>query len=241
MVFDLLLIALAIALDPLPLMAFVLVVASAKGIRTGLTFISGWTACLVAVIALVLTLTGGQPPAPRSPPSTVHLVAKLVVGLSLVAYGLHRHWRPVHDRTPSSAKGRHHGSGGADASADVASPPHGTSSSLTSRMERGSIWPAAGLAVLLQPWGLVAAGAVTVVEADTSQVTTWLVLVAFCVLATAGLLTAELYVVLRPASAQHRLLGLRTWMADHAQQAIVLGSIAIGLWLTGRSVYELAG
>ncbi|MGW6731437.1 hypothetical protein [Streptomyces sp. NPDC055013] len=64
--------------------------------------------------------------------------------------------------------------------------------------------------------------------------------VAFCIVATAGLLAADLYVVLKPASARRRLLGLRTWMADHAHQAIVFGIVAIGLWLTGKSVYELA-
>ncbi|MGW6731436.1 GAP family protein [Streptomyces sp. NPDC055013] len=63
-VVDLLLIALAITLDPLPLMAFVLVVASGRGVRTGLAFIAGRMACFVAVIALVLTPTGGQPPRP---------------------------------------------------------------------------------------------------------------------------------------------------------------------------------
>lgn len=61
MVIDLLLIALAITLDPLPIMAFVLVVASDRGVWKGLAFILAWLACLVAVIALVLALTGGQP------------------------------------------------------------------------------------------------------------------------------------------------------------------------------------
>lgn len=32
----------------------------------------------------------------------------------------------------------------------------------------------------------------------------------------------------------------RTWTGDHAQQAIVLGSVLIGLWLTGQSVCEPA-
>jgi len=226
MVFDLLLIALAITLDPLPLMAFVLVVASVRGVRTGLAFISGWMACFIAVIALVLTVTGGQPPQPRSPPSTANLAIKIVIGVALVVYGLRRRRRPVH-HDPSDA---------------VASPPRGKSSSfLTSRIDRGALWPAAGLAILLQPWGLVAAGAVTVVEADGSEPTTWVVLVAYCIVATATLLAAELYVVFKPASAQRRLRELRSWMQAHAEPAIVYGSVVIGLLLVGKSVYGLAG
>lgn len=61
MVLDLLLIALAITVDPLPIMAFVLVVSSARGVWKGLAFILAWLACLVAVIAIVLTVTDGQP------------------------------------------------------------------------------------------------------------------------------------------------------------------------------------
>ncbi|MEU6257202.1 GAP family protein [Streptomyces sp. NPDC047043] len=225
MVLDLLLIALAITLDPLPVMAFVLVVASVKGVRTGLAFIAGWTVCFVAVIALVLTLTGGKPPEPRSPPSTVTLAIKAAIGVSLIAYGLHRRRRPAHHERSDTA----------------ASSSQGKSSSLTARIDRGAIWPAAGLAIALQPWGLVAAGAMTVVEADGSHPTTWLVLVAFCVIATASLLAAELYVVLKPASARRKLHELRSWMQGHAEHAIVYGSIVIGLWLAGKSIYQLAG
>lgn len=225
MVFDLLLIALAITLDPLPLMAFVLVVASVRGVRTGLAFIAGWMTCFVAVIALVLTVTGGQPPESRSPPSTAQLAVKVAIGVSLVVYGVHRHRRA----------GRH------DPSVAVTSPRKGRSSSfLTSRIDRGALWPAAGLAILLQPWGLVAAGAVTVMEADGSDPTTWPILVGYCVVATATLLAAELYVVFKPASAQHRLRELRSWMQGHAEPAIVYGSVVVGLLLAGKSAYALA-
>ncbi|MER6419973.1 GAP family protein [Streptomyces sp. NPDC001137] len=225
MVFDLLLIAFAITLDPLPLMAFVLVVASVKGVRTGLAFISGWMTCFVAVIVLVLAVTGGKPPEPRSPPSTAGLAIKVAIGVSLVGYGIHRRRRAA----------RH------DPAGAVTSPKKGRSASfLTSRMDRGALWPAAGLAILLQPWGLVAAGAVTVLEADGSDPTTWLILVAYCIVATATLLAAELYVVFKPTSAQQRLRELRSWMQGHAEPAIVYGSVVVGLLLAGKSAYALA-
>ena len=243
MVVDLLLIALAITLDPLPLMAFVLVVASVKGVRTGLAFISGWMVCFVAVIALVMTLTGGQPPDPRSPPSTANLVIKVVIGVALIGYGLYRRRRRVH-RGPSGGNAAEvppdHPERADAADATAARPRSKSSSFLTSRMDRGAIWPAAGLAILLQPWGLVAAGAVTVVDADGSDPVTWLVLTAFCVIATASLLTAELYVVLKPESARRRLHELRAWMQGHTEPAIVYGSIVIGLLLAVKSAYELA-
>ncbi|MGW7385862.1 GAP family protein [Streptomyces sp. NPDC054794] len=214
MVLDLLLIALAITLDPLPVMAFVLVVASPRGAWKGLVFILSWLACLVAVIALVLGLTGGHPPPPKSPPSTAALAAKLLVGVSLILYGEHRR--------------RRHSTGRARADESAAEPER-----------QPTVWTSAGLAVLLQPWGMVAAAATTVVAADLSHFSTWLALFGFCLLATASLLATELYVVLAPRSATARLLALRTWMRDHQEQAIVLGCLVVGFWLTGKSIYQL--
>ncbi|MFA7764016.1 GAP family protein [Streptomyces sp. NRRL S-448] len=218
MVLDLMLIALAITLDPLPIMAFILVVSSSRGVWKGLAFILAWLACLVAVIAIVLALTGGQPPAPRSPPSVAALAVKLVIGVSLVIYGVRRYRR---------RKAR------ADAAPDTIREP--------SRVDVGSPWAAAGLAVLLQPWGMVAAGATTVIEADTSQATTFVALFGFCLLASATLLAAELYMVFAPEAAQDRLLRMRTWMEGHKDEAIVFLCLLLGLWLTAQSIYELTG
>uniref|UniRef100_UPI00278C7332 GAP family protein n=1 Tax=Streptomyces venezuelae TaxID=54571 RepID=UPI00278C7332 len=93
MVLDLVLIGLAITLYPLPGMALVLVLASPRGVYKGLAFIAAWLACLVAVIAMVLLFTGGEPPAPRSPPSLAALSATLAIGLGLIFYGEHRRRR----------------------------------------------------------------------------------------------------------------------------------------------------
>ncbi|MFF3325639.1 GAP family protein [Streptomyces sp. NPDC002889] len=238
MVLDLLLIALAITLDPLPIMAFVLVVSSTKGVWKGLAFILGWLACLVAVFALVLALTGGQPPPPRSAPSTAGLAAKLAVGVSLVLFAEHRRRRLGSAREPVPGA--------------AGPPPHRrahkalrksagsrSSPSMTSRMDRSSPWAAAGLAVFLQPWGLVAAGATTVVEANLSHFSSWVALFGFCILATASLLAAELYMVFAPDAAQARLMKLRAVLEAHQDQAIVVICLLLGLWLTGKSIYQL--
>ena len=54
MVLDLLLIGLAITLEPFPITAFILILSAQKGTIKGLAFILGWLACLVAVIAAVV-------------------------------------------------------------------------------------------------------------------------------------------------------------------------------------------
>lgn len=232
MVLDLLLIGLAVTLFPLPIMAFVLVVSGSRGVRNGLAFIFAWLGCLVTVMALVLLLTGGQPPPPRSPPSIGALVATLVIGLGLVVYSEHRRRRSRRAATGS-------GAAAPDAAAPEAASASG--SSVTSRMDEATGWSAAGLAVLLQPWGMVSAAAATVVQADLSHARSFLALMAFCVLATSTLLAMELYMVFSPRKAQSVLLGLRGWLERHKDPAIVVTCLLLGLWLVARSLYQLTG
>ncbi|WP_326586718.1 GAP family protein [Streptomyces sp. NBC_01294] len=233
MVLDLLVIGLIITLFPLPIMAFVLVVSAPRGTRKGLAFILAWLACLVTVIAIVLFLTGGQPPPPRSPPSVAALAATLVIGLGLIFYSEHRRRR--RRRTASSP----------DSAANERSADSGDSAdsgeSLNSRMDDATGWSAAALAVLLQPWGMVGAAAATVVQANLSHGASFVALMAFCLLATSTLLAMELYAVFSPEKAQRALRNMRAWLERHKEPAIVVTCLVLGLWLVGRSLYQLTG
>ena len=92
MVADLLLLGLGITLEPFPLTAFILLLSAEKGTRKGLAFILGWLACLVVVIAAVVLVTGGKPPAPNTAPSTAAIAVKLALGVTLVLFAV-RQWR----------------------------------------------------------------------------------------------------------------------------------------------------
>jgi len=81
-VLDLVIIGLVIALLPLTIVAFMLILGARQGIWKGLAFIAGWMACLVAVIAVVVLVTGGKPPEPHTAPSTAALVVKAAAACS---------------------------------------------------------------------------------------------------------------------------------------------------------------
>ncbi|MFD6967766.1 GAP family protein [Streptomyces sp. NPDC059949] len=234
MVLDLLVIGLIITLFPLPIMAFVLVVSAPRGTRKGLAFILAWLACLVTVIAIVLLLTGGQPPPPRSPPSVAALAATLVIGLGLIFYSEHRRRRRRRTAasTDSAANARSADTGDSLDSGD-------SGESLSSRMDDATGWSAAALAVLLQPWGMVGAAAATVVQANLSHGASFVALMAFCLLATSTLLAMELYAVFSPDKAQRALRNMRAWLERHKEPAIVVTCLVLGLWLVGRSLYQL--
>jgi len=209
-VLDLVIIGLAITLEPLTLVAFILILAAEKGTRKGLAFILGWLACLVVVVAAVVLVTGGKPPRPSTAPSTAALVVKAALGAVLIFFGVRQQRRRGRPRKPPT---------------------------WMARLDHLSPWAAAGLGVFLQPWTLVAAGAATVVQAKLSSAGDYLALVFFCLLATSSFLVMELYAAFAPAAASARLGQVRAWIDAHKDQVIIVGSLAVGFWLAGHSIY----
>ena len=61
MVLDLVLIGLAIAFDPLPLTAFIVVLPSQRGAVKGAAFVFGWLVSLAIVVAVTVLATGNNP------------------------------------------------------------------------------------------------------------------------------------------------------------------------------------
>jgi hypothetical protein len=107
------------------------------------------------------------------------------------------------------------------------------------RLDRLSLWAAAGLAAFLQPWTLVAAAAATVTEAKLTSAGSYLALVLFCLLATSSFLYLELYAAFAPAAAGVRLDRLRTWLESHQDEVVIAVCLLLGFWLAGKSIYLL--
>ena len=77
MVLNLVLIGLAITLDPLPLTAFIVVLPSKRGVRKGAAFVFGWLLSLAVVVTVTVLATGNDPPKPSTAPSLAALAAKV--------------------------------------------------------------------------------------------------------------------------------------------------------------------
>jgi len=213
MVLDLVLIGLAIALDPLPLTAYMIVLPSKRGTRKGAAFVSGWLVSLAIVVSATVLATGNNPPKPSTAPSLAALAVKVALGAFLVVIAV-RHYRRM-DRPKPPKK-----------------PPK-----WQAHVDTMSPWFAMGLAPALQPWGLIGAGAATVVEAKLSSWESYLALALFCILASASYLAMEIYAVLRPDQSLALLARLRSWIDTHTDQVIIVGGLLLGLWLIGNSIY----
>ena len=212
MLLDLLLIGLGITLEPFPLTAFILLLGAEKGIWKGLAFILGWLACLVAVIAAVIVSTGNNPPEPQTVPSDAALAVKLAAGVALILVAVRQRRRMGRPRKPPA---------------------------WMARLDRLSLWGAAGLAAFLQPWTLVAAGAATITEAKLATPASYLVLILFCLLATSSFLYLELYATFAASRADARLERMRAWLDSHQDQVLIAVFMLLGFWLAGKSIYLL--
>jgi len=211
-VLDLLLIGLAITLEPFPLTAFILLLTADRGRWKGLAFILGWLACLVAVIAAVIVSTGNNPPEPNTVPSDAALAVKLAAGVVLILIAVRQRRRMDQPKKPPA---------------------------WMARLDQLSLWGAAGLAAFLQPWTLVAAGAATIVEAKLDSAGSYLVLILYCLLATSSYLYLELYAIFAPAKAGARLERMREWLDSHQDQVLITVFLLLGFWLAGKSIYLL--
>jgi hypothetical protein len=217
LIIDLFLIGLVVTIEPLPLTAMILLLASEGGLMKGLGYVLGWLGGLVAIVAVVVVATGGKPLIPKSSPSTAALAVKLAAGVILVGIAARRRARL--SGTSSVAKKKE--------------------PKWMARIDGVNPLTAAGLAFLLQPWVLVVAGLSTIVAAKLNSVGEYIIVFAFCVWCSASYLVLETYAALRPEVVQGRLQAILKWINTHRDQAIVILSLALGLYLMAKALYGL--
>ena len=192
---------------------FMVVLPSKRGVRKGAAFVFGWLVSLAIVVTVTVLVAGNHPPRPHTSPASTALAVRIALGVVLVAAAI-RQWRRM--RRPKKPK----------------KPPK-----WQEHVDHMSVWFATGLAPVVQPWVLIGAGAATVVEARLSSWASDLTLAAFCVLASASYLGLEIYACFWPGQSQASLARIRTWIDSHTDWLIIAGSLILGFWLIGKSIY----
>jgi hypothetical protein len=215
-ILDLVLIGVVTTLEPLPLTAFILILLSKGGARKGAAFIFGWLLSLAIVIAITLLVTGNKPPQSNTAPSLAALAVKIAIGVGLLVIAERQRRRIGQPKKPKKTPRWQSG------------------------LDNMSPLFVIGLAPLLQPWGLVAAGVATIVDAKLTSAASYIAIILFCLISTSAFLTMETYAVLRPDASQAFLGRLRSWIDTHMDIVIVVASVLLGFWLIGKSLYLIA-
>jgi hypothetical protein len=97
-----------------------------------------------------------------------------------------------------------------------------------------------GVAPLVQPWGLIAAGVATITGAKLEKWEDYLALFFFCLIASGTYIAMEIYAGARPERTQAFLSSVRSWIDSHTDQVIIGVSLVAGLYLIVQSAYVLA-
>ena len=205
---ELLLIGVAITIEPLPVVGFILVLGSDHARRNGFAFIAAWIASLVAIVAGTLLVTGGQPPLAQQRPGAVERHrqrGRRRWPCWLVAWRVSKRPADRPHKQPAwmAQVDRMSALGAASPRASCCSP--------------GAWWPPGS------PW---------CIEADLHTTATIVVLVLFCLLATSSMATMQTYYLISPDAARERLARLQDWVDRNRDRGIVIlvGQRRGGCW-----------
>ena len=214
---DILPLAVAVAIFPVPIIAVVLVLGSDRGTAKGLAFVLAWCVGLTVVGGTVLVLAGVADASDEGEPATWVNVLLLVLGLFLLVAAV-RQWR-----------GRP--SGGEE------TPTPGWMRTI----DEFTIAKAGGAGFALSALNpknllLTAAAAVEVAEVGLPAGRQVALLLGFVLVASAGVLTPLVLVLALGDRSRELLEGLRGWMARY--NAVIMGLLflLIGAKLIGDAV-----
>jgi hypothetical protein len=205
-----------VALNPLSIACYILLLSSPRGVAKGLAFLAGWAASIVAVIALTLALTDGTPPRPTTAPAKAVSGVVVLLGVAFIVAG-QRFYRRLH--APAVAK----------------PPPR-----WMGKLDTMPLWGAASLGVLIQPWPFVAAGAALVSSIDTGDAASLAYLAAFALLSCFSFIVMQAYVVVAHDVALPRLARLRVWLDGHRMLMVAVLCLALGAALVIKGALGLA-
>jgi threonine/homoserine/homoserine lactone efflux protein len=213
--------AVGITISPLPIVAVVLMLATARGRSNGLAFVLGWIVALSVVMTAVVAAAGDDATDDDGAPADWVTWLELVLGLLLLLLAARR-WR-----------GRPRGDGEAAlptwmAALETFTPPKAAGA--------GAVLAAANPKNLL----LTLAGAAAIAQADLGAGEAAGAIGIFVAVATLGVAAPVVVAVATGDRAREILDDLRTWLARHDAAIMTALLLVIGAKLIGDAISGFA-
>ena len=243
----LLLLALALAVQPWSVLAAVLLITSEGGIAKTMAYVAGWVLALVAVAVATIALYPETPKAAASSAWTSWV--EIAAGVALGGWLLVRSRRPgapeadarqpgpqtpeSQPRSPGPQTSERQSS--EQRSEQQNAPPQGAQPKWMSRLDSMSLLPAFVLGAFLPNYAIVVAAVSNVVQAGLSKGQAGVILTLFIVVASAGVAAPLLLLVFRRDAAPEIYQGWRVWLIANGQRvlAVVLAVVAVALIVKG--------
>jgi threonine/homoserine/homoserine lactone efflux protein len=218
----LLLLALALAVQPWSVLAAVLLVTSEGGVAKTLAYVAGWVLALAVVAIATIALYPQTPKVESSSPWTSWV--QIASGVALGG------WLLLRSRRPVAAK--------SDAESPSSQPPS-SQPKWMARLDSMSLFPAFVLGAFLPNYAIVVAAVSNVVAAGLSQTQAAVVLVLFIVVASAGVAAPLLVLLFRRDDAPGIYQTWRAWLITngHGLMTVVLAVVAVVL--IGKGIVAL--
>jgi hypothetical protein len=216
---SLLILVLTAAASPFSLVAFGLVLATDRGPRNGFAFILGWITTVVLIGVATAALGGSIDITPSNTPGAWTLALEIALGIVLLGAWIRRRFRPrpqpeVVVEKPQPAWQR--------------------------KIDSMGYVGAFVLGGAVQTWPVMIAAAAEISRRSLSGAEKLLLMLAFAVLTTTGIVILEILALREPGSAAARLDKMRTYIDTHRDSVINWAFLVGGLWLAIRGAIGLA-
>ncbi len=205
---------LVIALEPIPVLAGVLLLTAERGRPKAIAFGVGWAFALV-VVAVLTAIIGGEVSTPSgSTSSKASAVLDILLGLAAVVIAF---------RTRAQAK----------AGADAGTP--GWMKTLDTMKPRAAFL----LGCFLPPYVIAAAVTNQIIRLDLSTQERVVAVMLFAIVGSLGVLIPILVTVVRPSQSEAILASWRAWLQANWHAVLFWMLLVIGIYLAVKGVIEL--
>jgi hypothetical protein len=211
---DILPMAIGVAISPVPIIAVILMLFSAKAKSNGLAFLSGWVGGLVIAGGIVLILANAGKISEAGVPSTTSYVIKLLLGL-LFLFMAYRNWQS----RPKPGE-------------EVEMP------AWMAGIDAFTPGKALGLGALLsgvnpKNLALTLAAAMSIVQSGVSGISAWVALLVFVLIASITVGGPVLYYLLAGEKAQQTLNTWKAWLSTNNATVMFVLLLIFGVKLLG--------
>ena len=243
----LLLLALALAIQPWSVLASVLLIASTGGVPKALAYVAGWVLALAAVAAATIALYPQTPKVASSSPWTSWV--QIGAGVALGGWLIVRSRRPA-AVSPAPQQPGSLPAGSPATSARPGSPAPGSPApgspapspqpKWMARLDSMSVWPAFVLGAFLPNYAIVVAAVGNIIQAGLSQARAALALCVFILVASAGVAAPLLVLVFRREDAPAIHQSWRAWLVARGQWLLTVVLSVVAVVLIAKGIIGLA-